>query len=667
MFRFKISYILKNWQIKKVDYNYKNLFFNKNILMTKKYTLLMMVSYLMLYGAVMGQNIIYFWNAEKTPPYGWTDRRVRMFCPAEITFQHNKADASSFGINFSVWNTWDFTSTPSVSRNSSIVKIDESNSSYSNVTWTGTIWGVFVSNNWAGTIGTFSFTPRNVPSITLFIDLWRLMKTDTVASGDTSISFNLITGVCTKDIIAPSFAWGKPLSTQNYAARNTIGDEPVWLTDSALFNFSPAIAWANRVAPWSITTILQAYSAWGTVNRPSNVHIIQNISSSDWIRFQIHEPNRSENQPWYNNDDMSTLNNYVANNNDDQVGVDKDTLQINLTVQGTTYTLNSWNDWIISWSTWSISTDITTTWRTAWLNPKTWDRKDRNYQVEIDTSSLDYGLEKLVTVAWSVSDRLWNIRTFNMQFNNPVAPWLTHVNPSPDSLEVLPRTDLSFIVRDNLAWVDKIESISIKYKLPWSSYTPLTLNGFSTGNVPPLRSRVLSDDISVFIGSGQYNNGQWFPIPTDTSTAEWTTIEVTVSARDKANNVGTNTYRFKTRRACGFYPWCTDPLKIFGLYSGTQELTDGVWYLPNALYVTGAITPEGSTVTYPYVEGDKLYCGLTNTDWFFGTTLEWNIQNGSIVWYTWAGRQSLYISWGNATIQWDETKNKWKMIITPNS
>jgi hypothetical protein len=38
---------------------------------------------------------------------------------------------------------------------------------------------------------------------------------------------------------------------------------------------------------------------------------------------------------------MSTLNNYVANNNDDQVGVDKDTLQINLTVQGTTYTLNS--------------------------------------------------------------------------------------------------------------------------------------------------------------------------------------------------------------------------------------------------------------------------------------------------------------------------------------
>jgi hypothetical protein len=67
------------------------------------------------------------------------------------------------------------------------------------------------------------------------------------------------------------------------------------------------------------------------------------------------------------------------------------------------------------------------------------------------------------------------------------------------------------------------------------------------------------------------------------------------------------------------------------------------------------------------VEGDKLYCGLTNTDWFFGTTLEWNIQNGSIVWYTWAGRQSLYISWGNATIQWDETKNKWKMIITPNS
>jgi len=125
------------------------------------------------------------------------------------------------------------------------------------------------------------------------------------------------------------------------------------------------------------------------------------------ISLNFNENVGSSNVPYVRTGGLPGIGTWTGNtwSINNQYGVNFDTFEINISGNGTGkyFTGGQFsNGGLLS----------------AIANGTTWQSRDRNYSVNIDSSELfDYGIEKLITITGKVYDRNGNLRTFNGNFN----------------------------------------------------------------------------------------------------------------------------------------------------------------------------------------------------------------------------------------------------------
>ncbi len=273
-----------------------------------------------------------------------------------------------------------------------------------------------------------------------------------------------------------------------------------------------------------------------------------------------------------------TINNWWINN---QYWVDLNSFFISVSGNGTgKYLYGSAFDFLPGSSLFAAASGMT------------WQFLNRNYYLNINWSELfDYGIEKPITIVWTVRDRMNNSTNFwPFVFNQPVWPWLIAGSDTPTAWAEWIDTNAPIIVwiADDRAGVD---SWSIRVTLQgiwWTVYGPYIFSG-SDLNLSWVIGNANQPDYFVHILNHPDFPNSW-------------TIQVHVYAEDMVGTIDTiGDYIFWTRPSCmelgccstiTIQTWTNLPF----VYSGTTLMISG-WINPS-------FTTTGNTWT--------LYCGTEN-------------------------------------------------------
>lgn len=174
-------------------------------------------------------------------------------------------------------------------------------------------------------------------------------------------------------------------------------------------------------------------------------------------------------------------------------------------------------------------------------NNKTRQSLDKNYTVNIDSSQLfDYGVEKPITITWTVQDRNNNtVNYWPLIFNSPVSPSLIPWSASPVSWAIWREATTPVIlwIADDRAGVNSWSIIVTLSWIAWTSYGPYTFSG-SELNLSWSVGTANQPDYYITI-----SNHLAFPYSG--------TIHVQVYATDMAGTLDNiQDYTFQTRPSC---------------------------------------------------------------------------------------------------------------------
>jgi len=223
---------------------------------------------------------------------------------------------------------------------------------------------------------------------------------------------------------------------------------------------------------------------------------------------------------------------------------------------------------------------------------------------------------------------------YSWVFNSPDNPKIKNEKPINWSIEVLPLSDISMVIWDRRAGVNK-DSINVKiyngtlwWQLIWSfSWLDLTLTTTSWDADTP--------DYRADIFSWQYYNGLFFKLPTPVIWSWTYSIRVVANAVDNEWNVWAPSFSFNTRHACVYYPWCSEPLTISWIFVNWY-----IWSLPYSdteLYITWWSQINIDTT------GQLIDCWPSDPNKYVATDITW-IDNWQPFFFNW---EKLYIDWWN--------------------
>lgn len=311
------------------------------------------------------------------------------------------------------------------------------------------------------------------------------------------------------------------------------------------------------------------------------------------------------------------------------------------------HTVRTWNPWwtisnqywinlntfslVISWN-WNTKTF---TWWSLWVNAignwRTWQDKDNNYSVSINSSEIfDYWIEKRIQITVNVDDNVWNsASTYSMNFNNPVWPSaLGSFSPYNWAIFVNLSAPIQLWIQDDWAWVD---SWSILVTLSWINLTDYWPYLFSGNDLNLSWVLWVANQPDYYIN---ITNHPDFP-------TSWT-IRVSVYAQDMENNIDTiSDYTFTTRPDCWELQCCD--------YIYTQ-----IWNQTPVFYPYADLYVNYSSWFVPtftgWLNAWYLDCGETN---YWISIYSWDGNTWSFIdVFTWT---ELFFSWTNikAILTWD--------------
>ncbi len=212
----------------------------------------------------------------------------------------------------------------------------------------------------------------------------------------------------------------------------------------------------------------------------------------------------------------------------------------------------------------------------AATNGITWQSLVRNYYLDINWSELfDYGIEKPITIVWTVRDRINNTTNFwPFVFNQPVWPRLIAGSATPAAwaswIDITAPIALS--IADDRAGIDSWSVTVTLQGIWWTAYGPYTFSG-SDLNLSWIMGEANLPDYSITITDHPDFPNSW-------------TIQVHIYAEDMAGTVDTiGDYTFWTRPSC-MELWCCSTIDIQTwtnapfVYSGTTLIISG-WMNPS--------------------------------------------------------------------------------------
>lgn len=346
------------------------------------------------------------------------------------------------------------------------------------------------------------------------------------------------------------------------------------------------------------------------------------ISASSWLSFQTFE------NPWFASawrtwSDQSDLNNFVNIISDNQKWIDINTLTFSLSTNAIwfsypTKTRNNTNLWSTRTSSWY--------WKTR-------EYLDKNYDIQVTENLLNYWREKEMRLVAYTKDRANNWSSnYNRLFNSPDNPKIKNELPTNWTIEILPLTDISMIIRDRRAWVNK-NSINVKIynetlwnQLIWEfSWLDLLLTTTSWIADTP--------DYKVDIKSWQYYNWLFFRLPVPIIWSWTYQIKVVWHAVDNEWNIWDPHFSFNTRHACVYYPWCSEALEISWVYIN--------WYVWSLPYPDTEIYTTWSNQINIDTTWQLLNCWPEDPNIYVATEIT-GIENTQPFFYNW---EKLYIDW----------------------
>lgn len=170
----------------------------------------------------------------------------------------------------------------------------------------------------------------------------------------------------------------------------------------------------------------------------------------------------------------------------------------------------------------------------------TWQFLDKNYSINITSSELFYyGIEKPITISWSVKDRNNLITTFTRTVNVPVWPTLIPWSRNPDTWSdgVLAGQPITVGIQDDWAGVNSGSIVITLQGIWWTEYGPYTFS-WNALSFSWIRGSANQPDYYVTVANH-------IPFPTS-----WT-IQVSVYAQDMEGNIDTiDDYTFSTKPSC---------------------------------------------------------------------------------------------------------------------
>lgn len=224
----------------------------------------------------------------------------------------------------------------------------------------------------------------------------------------------------------------------------------------------------------------------------------------------------------------------------------------------------------------------------------TWQDNARNFQVLINPAELfDFGIEKPITITWSVRDRANNLYTLSAYtFNQAAAPTLIpgSQSPLPNAVFVNLADPVRLWIQDEWAGVDSGSIVVTLSGINGTAYWPfqfsgvdLNLSGVSGIANQPDRYLTISNHID-------------FP-------TSWT-IRVNVYAEDMEWTVDNiSDYSFDTRPDCSEFQCCS-PI-LLKTWSNLPEYYNNS-ILQIAWWVDASFVIDGTNTTW------TLYCGTEN-------------------------------------------------------
>lgn len=249
---------------------------------------------------------------------------------------------------------------------------------------------------------------------------------------------------------------------------------------------------------------------------------------------------------------------------------------------------------------------------------------DRSYHLTISWSELfDYGIEKPITIVWTVRDRINRSTNFwPFTFNTAVGPWLITGSDSPaiaGATWISTTEPITLWIADDRAGVNSWSIRIILQWTWWTSYGPYIFSG-SDLNLSGVRWDGTTPDQYITI-----TNHPAFPYSS--------TILVIVQATDMAGTPDQiNDYTFSTRPSCEDL-WCCN---MVSLQTGTNP---PFVYSGTILSISGGINAHFSG------NGNTgfLYCGTENEGM---DIYKWTEnQSGSAVHISFFNSPNLVISW----------------------
>lgn len=407
----------------------------------------------------------------------------------------------------------------------------------------------------------------------------------------------------------------------------------MWLTP--FFNSNDYTGFvAMQYFPWSDTTETTLSAPWGIeiihsgnqISRTTGYFYVQQapcVSDSTPPTFTLNTPT-----PWTKKSHLSGIA-LILNENDGVAGSNVPYIRTGWWL----WTGNSrgiTNQYGINLTTFKIriSGNWTSVYFTggmfapAWAlsavpNWKTWQFLDKNYTVGIDGSQLfDYGIEKTITITWTVQDRMNNtINYWPLTFNSPVSPWLIPWSDTPSAWDIWVDTlaPISLWIADDWAGIHSWSIVVTLSWVAWTEYWPYIFS-WSDLNLSGIVGTANQPDYSISI-----SNHVAFPY-------SWS-IQVSISATDMVGTPDTIwDYIFTTRPSCIDLGCCNT------VYINTRN-TLPFLYTGINITISGWLNPSfvsnGTTWT--------LYCGTEN-EWM--NIYKWIEEN------TWT---ALYMSFFDAS------------------
>ena len=399
--------------------------------------------------------------------------------------------------------------------------------------------------------------------------------------------------------------------------------------------------WTNQINSLSQnsrltgTIIMEQKPCLDDINLPSvtNTQYSSNINVhnfNSWLTLNITDNNGDNNVPyvytwWY-------LQNWTWNkwNTNNQYGVDLSNVSVSI----------SWNHQSRSFS----PNDFVVT-----PNWKTWQYNDKNYTLTTWSDALfDFWIEEpiKIIVSW-VRDRAWNqANSYSITFNNPQPPYLQNQYPANWANFIPSAAQISFVVKDDWAWVDKN---SIVVTLQWINWTEYNTYVFSGSDL----------NVSLNNGAEWLWNSWWYkvivtPIKKFPANGE---IRVTVNYQDLKWNTKTDTWSFTASPDCSELACCSVDLLLWE--NGIQ------WYQNEQITISGW-NPSINTWLSSYTYGDFVYTGwiveINCNMNSYGLTLYSGHQNdiNSSVVASWILLNQIYLSWDNNVIN---AELSWQTLI----